>query len=405
MARTAWVDATFSAWVAVAIMLGFDLVESGTDAETRRDRGGDPAPPDRDRWRAPCFWLCLAGATLTKGPLGVVLPGLTLLVWSLVRRRPASLRSLFSPGMMVLAAVLVGAWYGAAYVQHGYDFIDKQIVKSYFQRFLSRDPDSPRAQPLWYFFVYFFSEAFPTSALFPFAAWDAIRHRRCNPDDVSPGCWTLATGKPSGHEASPAERRAELRLFLVLWVVVLVAFFSLSAGKRKVYLLPCDPAVALLSADWVLRRTRSAAPAQQRRRRRLLAAGMTAAFVWAAAVQPRIDRQRWGACSYKAFAREVARRTDEPIAAVGVASYFPLTVYLMPHLRFFVHFEDVPPEAREVLVASETLAGPESLGKRQKKPWRSEPQVPPGWEVALSTQARSGFAKRHPVLLLKRKAA
>ena len=397
MARTAWVDATFSAWVMIAIMLGFDLVEARIAATSRRDAELPDAV--RDRWRAPCFWLCLAGATLTKGPLGIVLPALTLLCWSLARRRPESLGALLSPTAMALAAGLAGSWYAAAYAQHGHAFLDKQIVKSYFERFAIRDPDSPHAQPFWYFFVYFFAEAFPTSALFPLAAWDAMRHRLGHPDDLSPGGWTQATGT-----ASAAARRAELRRFLVLWVLVFVAFFSLSAGKRKVYLLPCYPAVALLSADWVLRRTQHAAPAARARRRRLLAAGMAAAFLWAAVVQPSIDRRKWGARSYKAFAQEVVRQTSEPLAAVGIAGFFPLTVYLMPRLRFFAHLEDVPPETQQLLLASETLAAPRTQGKRRAKATREAPEPPPGWEIALSTQARSGFARRHPVLLLRRKA-
>ena len=405
MARTAWVDATFSAWVAIAIMLGFDLVEARIAATSRRNAQGiELSGAVRDRWRAPCFWLCLAGATLTKGPLGIVLPALTLLCWSLARRRPDSLAALLSPAAMALAAGLVGAWYAAAYAQHGQAFLDKQIVKSYLQRFAIRDPDSPRPQPFWYFLVYFFSEAFPTSALFPLAAWDAMRHRLGHPDDLSPGGWTPATGTAAAPAAPPAARRAELRRFLVLWVLVFVAFFSLSAGKRKVYLLPCYPAVALLSADWVLRRTQHVASAARAWRRRLLATGVAAAFLWAAVVQPSIDRRKWGACSYKAFAQEVVRQTSTPLAAVGVAGFFPLTVYLMPRLRFFAHLEDVPPETQQLLIAGETLADPRTQAKRHAKASRQAPQPPPGWEIALSTEARSGFAKRHPVLLLRRRA-
>ncbi len=48
-----------------------------------------------------------------------------------------------------------------------------------------------------------------------------------------------------------ALKRGDPRILLpAAWVVLVVAFFSASAGKRGVYLLPAAPAVALLAAPW-----------------------------------------------------------------------------------------------------------------------------------------------------------
>ncbi len=53
-----------------------------------------------------------------------------------------------------------------------------------------------------------------------------------------------------------ALRQADLRVLLLLcWVVLVVMFFSLSAGKRGVYVLPAVPALALLISPWLIELT------------------------------------------------------------------------------------------------------------------------------------------------------
>jgi hypothetical protein len=42
------------------------------------------------------------------------------------------------------------------------------------------------------------------------------------------------------------------RLFIKIWLVVMFAFFSISLGKRAVYLLPLYPALAVLIAAWIV---------------------------------------------------------------------------------------------------------------------------------------------------------
>ncbi len=58
-----------------------------------------------------------------------------------------------------------------------------------------------------------------------------------------------------------ALRQADLRILLLLsWVVLVVLFFSLSAGKRGVYVLPAVPALALATAPWLIQLTSRAGP-------------------------------------------------------------------------------------------------------------------------------------------------
>jgi 4-amino-4-deoxy-L-arabinose transferase-like glycosyltransferase len=78
----------------------------------------------------------------------------------------------------------------------------------------------------------------------------------------------------------PAWRRRLIRgdgrlLLLVAWIILVVAFFSLSTGKRSVYVYPAVPALALAAAPVVAARVRR--PLVGARRRRLVHA---AAAVW-----------------------------------------------------------------------------------------------------------------------------
>src|SRR5262249_33071512 len=155
----------------------------------------------------------------------------------------------------------------------------------------------------------------------------------------------------------PSER-ARLRRFLVFWIASFILFFSLSAGKRKVYLLPCYPAVGLLVGEWAVRRAARGAATAEWLLRRTLAPALGAAFLWSAILLPLADRASQTASSYLGFARAVGekRPPGEAIYAVGVASYFPLTIYLTPPLELLPSVGEVPPTVRLLIVPGELVS-------------------------------------------------
>ena len=59
-------------------------------------------------WRSVAFALSLAGATLSKGPIGYILPGLIILLYLLVQGRLARVWNLLSVSNIVLAVGLPG---------------------------------------------------------------------------------------------------------------------------------------------------------------------------------------------------------------------------------------------------------------------------------------------------------
>ena len=166
------------------------------------------------------FYIVVGVGTLAKGPLGVVLPGLVAGSLALAERRWDMMRKFcFHPGV-VLTVVLATGWYVIAITRGGEGFFDRQIVQENLSRFAG---GSGHSHPIYHYIPYLFSQGMPWSLFLPLLLWDLFR-----------------TGLRPGED----------RLFLKLWFLVMFAFFSISVGKRAVYLLPVYPALSLLLAAW-----------------------------------------------------------------------------------------------------------------------------------------------------------
>ena len=166
------------------------------------------------------FYFVVGVGTLAKGPLGVVLPGLVAGSFALLQRRWDVIRKFcFHPGV-VLTLVLATGWYVIAVSRGGEGFFDRQILQENLNRFVG---GSGHSHPVYYYIPYLFSKSLPWSLFLPVLLWDLFR---------------------SGVRAN------ENALFLKLWFLVMFVFFSVSVGKRPVYLLPLYPALSLLLAAW-----------------------------------------------------------------------------------------------------------------------------------------------------------
>ena len=176
-------------------------------------------------WQALLFFGCLGLATLAKGPVGVVLPGLTILVFLGLRRDFPFLRQLHLVPGSAFFLVVAGSWYGLALWQGGEEFFTKQIMKENVLRFFaSGAAGAGHEHPFYYFIPTFFLGMLPWSFFFPPLVIFLYQRRK-----------TL-------HEHN--------FLYLIVWVVTVFLFYSVSSSKRSVYILPLYPAVALLLGAW-----------------------------------------------------------------------------------------------------------------------------------------------------------
>jgi hypothetical protein len=168
-------------------------------------------------------WLLLgaassAVATLLKGPVGFIVPGLVLAVFHLVERRPRAILRLLAPANVLVFLALVLPWFIG--VTHAYpDFLHYGLVQETASRYVARS--FRRTEPFYYFVPVLLLACYPWTALLPEAMVAAWRAR---------ARWTRAD-----------------HLFLV-WAVVVVLFFSTSQSKRPGYILPAVVAVAVLIA-------------------------------------------------------------------------------------------------------------------------------------------------------------
>ncbi len=177
------------------------------------------------------FALFSAIAVLAKGPVGLLLPGLVIVVFLSLT---GQWRHWWKPGALVAMALLfVGVclpWYVAATQANGSVFVDGFLGFSNIQRFtnvLYRHPGPP-----WFYLPWVLLLLLPWSLFLP-PALAALRFWRWSQ-------WRRAAEDPA----------VELPLFLLLWLALIVAFFSAAATKLPGYILPALPAGSLLVALW-----------------------------------------------------------------------------------------------------------------------------------------------------------
>jgi 4-amino-4-deoxy-L-arabinose transferase-like glycosyltransferase len=170
-------------------------------------------------------WACAALATLSKGLIGIVLPGGTLVLYALWQRdwRLLGARLHWGAGLAVFL-VIAAPWF-IAVSRANPEFARFFFIHEHFERFLTTEHG--RYQPPWYFV--------------PVLAVGLVP-------------WTLALpGALAAGLRRDALARFQPQRFLLVWVVVVFGFFSPSDSKLISYVLPLVPATALLAGIWAAR--------------------------------------------------------------------------------------------------------------------------------------------------------
>jgi 4-amino-4-deoxy-L-arabinose transferase-like glycosyltransferase len=186
------------------------------------------------RWWVPTAAAC-GLAALTKGPVGVALPGLVLLLyfaWNRELRRLLDRRL----GWAVLALVLVaGPWYGLVTAETRGLWAKAFFGTENVNRFLT--PMEDHRGPVVFHAVALVVLYAPWSVFLGGAVWYAVKGARAGDD-------------PGGVTPTPEQRAYR---FLVCWFAAYLVFFSLAATKLPNYVLPVYPALAVLTARFLVR--------------------------------------------------------------------------------------------------------------------------------------------------------
>ncbi|MDT6964749.1 glycosyltransferase family 39 protein [Cupriavidus sp. SZY C1] len=179
----------------------------------------DAAPAARRRWMLAC-WAAMGVAILTKGLVGIVLPGLVLLVYMAVTRDWRLWRRLHPVlGALVMLAVTVPWFYLVA--SRNAEFLHFFFIHEHWQRYTTNL--HARSGPLAYFVPILVGGFLPWIGLWP-RIWAAVP-------------------RTDGRQP-PAFRPA---LMAGLWAASIFVFFSLSHSKLPGYIVPIVPALGLLA--------------------------------------------------------------------------------------------------------------------------------------------------------------
>ncbi len=183
-------------------------------------------PGRRRRWLFYGLYAGAALATLTKGLIGLLLPGAVMFLWLLLFDQWRRLRPFYLPTGALLFLAIAAPWHVLAAL-HNPTWVHRYFVYEHFERFLT--PAAARPGPWWYFLPILLLGFFPWTGFL----WAGFR-------DALPGGW--------------ARRRATADAwFFVTWAVAIFLFFSLSHSKLPPYILPVFPPLAVVTGAWLAR--------------------------------------------------------------------------------------------------------------------------------------------------------
>ena len=178
--------------------------------------------------------LCMSGATLTKGPVGMLLPCAVMGVFMLTQRE-SLWSAVWRLGLTaLLSLVLPLCWYYAAYLQGGDEF-QRLVKEENIDRLLGKMAYESHENSFWYNFLTLITGWLPYTLLFVFSLF------------------VLPWKRFSKSGFMQSVRRAEpMQVFVWLAFGLILFFYCIPKSKRSVYLLPCYPFMAWLMAQYVV---------------------------------------------------------------------------------------------------------------------------------------------------------
>ena len=178
--------------------------------------------------------LCMSGATLTKGPVGIILPcfvmGIFMLTqrenfWGIVWRMALT---------ALLSLIIPFCWYYAAYLQGGDEFLHL-VKEENIDRFMGKMAYESHENPAWYNLLTLVMGWAPYTLLLLFSLfilpWKKFSKTRF---------------------LENAKKATPLQVFTWLAFLLVLFFYCIPKSKRSVYLLPCYPFMAYLIAEYIV---------------------------------------------------------------------------------------------------------------------------------------------------------
>ena len=155
----------------------------------------------------------MGAALLTKGPVGLIVPLASMLLFVLARKEFGRIKDLHIGKGLVIAVGMIAAWLIPACIMGG---------KAYTQNILFKQTLGRTVEPFYFYFMGFPIDFLPWTLFVPAAAFYFWKYRSRSKDILLP----------------------------LVWFVFTFTMFTLVSGKRDLYLLPLYPAAAMLMAKF-----------------------------------------------------------------------------------------------------------------------------------------------------------
>ena len=173
-------------------------------------------------------WFVLALAILTKGPVAVVIVGLTLIIFLTTQDNWQNLLLRIKPLQGILITLLISTpWYLIVFFKEGQNFLASFFGYHNLQRYTS--VVNNHTEPWWFFLYILLIGSLPFSIFLFHGIYETIKD------------FITVSYRESKSENS-------LYLFSLCWLFSILIFFSFSATKLPSYWLPATPAAAILIA-------------------------------------------------------------------------------------------------------------------------------------------------------------
>ena len=186
---------------------------------------GQAEPPGNKRrfylWGAAA---AAALALLTKGLIGIVFPVIVIGAWIMLMGEWRLLKRLYLPSCIIIFLLIAMPWHVLVDWRNP-EFFYFYVIEQHFLRYTSEDIG--HYQPVWFFVPCLIAGFFPW-IVFLLQAIAA---------NISLS-WRL-------------RRNYQVEIFLLLWALLIFAFFSFSKSKLIPYILPVFPPLAILTGRYL----------------------------------------------------------------------------------------------------------------------------------------------------------
>ena len=173
---------------------------------------------EEKRWMLTC-WAMMALSVLSKGLIGIVLPGFVLIVYSITGRDWHSWKRMHWLWGIFLFFLITTPWFVLITQQHP-SFLNFFFIHEHFERFTTNEHQ--RGAPWFFFIPLLLVGVIPWLLHLPRALLIGFKNRQDQSNSFKPLWLCLA------------------------WVVCITVFFSLSHSKLPGYIFPVIPALAIL---------------------------------------------------------------------------------------------------------------------------------------------------------------